>query len=267
MIKWSFYRTPLKEMIRFFKDIIKKTLSFYNLKLVSLSKKKYSDLPVETNYNVKEFIKISKQFSMTGEKRMYLLSQAVLNIKNHKLEGDFVECGVWRGGNILLYKLLNDFYNLDKTIYAYDTFEGMTKPEEIDKDYRGKLADKKMQSQQKSEQIQNIHAFAKIETVKKNVSKYTNLNKIKFIKGPVEETLSIEENLPSKISVLRLDTDWYKSTKIELNSLYPRLVKGGVLIIDDYGHFEGARKAVDEYFNGKKWLHVVDYTCRYIIKD
>ena len=254
-------------MIRILKNIIKKNLIFYNLKLVHVSKKVSLDLPVETNNDIKEFIKISKQFSMTGEKRMYVLSQAVSNVKNCKLEGDLVECGVWRGGNILLYKLLNDFYNLDKTIYAYDTFEGMTNPEEIDKDYRGKLAGKKMKSQQKSEDIQNIHAFAKIETVKKNVSKYTNLNKIKFIKGPVEETLKIEENIPSKISVLRLDTDWYKSTKIELDYLYPRLVKGGILIIDDYGHFEGARKAVDEYFGGKKWLHIVDYTCRYIIKD
>tara|TARA_Y100000591_G_scaffold291370_1_gene277855 strand:+ start:90 stop:854 length:765 start_codon:yes stop_codon:yes gene_type:complete len=254
-------------MRRFFKDIIKKLLSLYDLKLINVSKQEKKDLPVEINKNIKEFINISNKFSMTGKKRMYLLSQAILNTKNHELEGDFVECGVWRGGNILLFKLLNDFYNLDKTIYAYDTFDGMTIPEEIDKDHKGKFASKRMESQQKSEDIQNIHAFAKIDTVKNNISKYTNLNKIRFVEGPVEETLMSEKNLPSKISVLRLDTDWYKSTKIELNYLYPRLVKGGVLIIDDYGHFEGARKAVDEYFSGKKWLHVVDYTCRYIIKD
>ena len=93
------------------------------------------------------------------------------------------------------------------------------------------------------------------------------MDKINFIKGPVEKTLIMKQNLPSKISVLRLDTDWYKSTKIELEILYPRLVKGGILIIDDYGYFEGARKAVDEYFIEKKWLHIVDQTCRYIIKD
>jgi len=254
-------------MRRFFKDLIKKLLSLCDLKLIYISKKKKKDLPVEIDNNTKEFINISNQFSMTGKKRMYLLSQAILNTKNQKLEGDFVECGVWRGGNILLFKLLNDFYNLDKTIYAYDTFDGMTNPEEIDKDHKGKFASKRMETQPKSESLQNIHAFAKIDTVKKNISKYTSLNKIKFIEGPVEETLTREKNLPSKISVLRLDTDWYKSTKIELNYLYPRLVKGGVLIIDDYGHFEGARKAVDEYFGGKKWLHIVDYTCRYIIKD
>ena len=69
---------------------------------------------------------------MTGRKRMYLLSQAVLNVKNNNLDGDFVECGVWRGGNILLFKMLNDFYNLNKNIFAYDTYEGMTSPQNID---------------------------------------------------------------------------------------------------------------------------------------
>lgn len=252
--------------MRFFKKIIKKILYLFNLKLTKIEDEDI-DFPVEINNNIKKFIQISNQFSMTGKQRMYLLSQAVLNTKIHKLEGDFVECGVWRGGNILLYKLLSDFYNLDKKIYAYDTFDGMTTPEDIDVDYKGNNAAEQMISQIKSENIQNIHAFSSIESVKTNISKYTNLDRIKFIKGPVEETLIIEKNLPSKISVLRLDTDWYKSTKIELKHLYPRLVKGGVLIIDDYGYFVGARKAVDEYFGNEKWLHVVDMTCRYLIKD
>ena len=69
-----------------------------------------------------------------------------------------------------------------------------------------------------------------------------------------------------KISILRLDTDFYESTKVELEVLFPKLISGGFLIIDDYGHWKGARKAVDEFFNGKEWLHYVDYSCRYIIK-
>lgn len=97
---------------------------------------------------------------------------------------------------------------------------------------------------------------------------HSKLENINFIIGPVEKSLLLEKNLPKKISVLRLDTDWYASTKIELEILYQRLVQGGVLIIDDYGHWQGCRKAVDEYFfNKKKWLHVYDYTCRYLIKD
>ena len=85
--------------------------------------------------------------------------------------------------------------------------------------------------------------------------------------GKVEETLSINNNLPNEISILRLDTDWYESTKMELDILYPKLVKGGILIIDDYGHWKGARKAVDEYFLGKKVVkNFIDYSCRMIIK-
>jgi hypothetical protein len=87
-------------------------------------------------------------------------------------------------------------------------------------------------------------------------------------KGPVEKTLLNKKNLPKKISLLRLDTDFYESTKIELEILYPLLVKKGVLIIDDYGHWKGARKAVDEYFkNCYNCVHRIDYTCRLIIKE
>jgi hypothetical protein len=93
-------------------------------------------------------------------------------------------------------------------------------------------------------------------------------NGVKLIKGMVENTLIKNENLPDKISILRLDTDFYESTKKELEILFPRLATGGVLIIDDYGHFKGAQQAVDEYFEGKDiWLHYVDYTCRLMVKN
>ena len=70
--------------------------------------------------------------------------------------------------------------------------------------------------------------------------------RIHFVRGPVEETLPA--GAPDEIALLRLDTDWYESTRHELEHLYPRLAAGGVLLVDDYGHWEGARKAVDEYF-------------------
>lgn len=88
-----------------------------------------------------------------------------------------------------------------------------------------------------------------------------------FIKGKVEQT--IPGTLPGKIALLRLDTDWYESTKHELNHLYPLLEKAGILIIDDYGAWQGARKAVDEYFstNGPVYLHRLDFTGRLVIKE
>jgi len=241
-----------------FRTPITKILSLFNLRLSQI----YTFLiPIEADKKIIKFINISSKFSMTGHTRMYLLSQAILNAKEKRLEGDFVECGVWRGGNILLYKLLNDFYDLNKTIFAYDTFEGMTEPEDIDMDFCGTSAKKYLITNRK-------YCSATIDHVRKNILEYTNLKKINFIFGPVEKTLLIKKNLPKKISVLRLDTDWYSSTKIELEILYPRLVDGGVLIIDDYGSWQGSKKATDEYFFGKKkWLHVYDHTCRYLIKD
>ena len=108
-----------------------------------------------------------------------------------------------------------------------------------------------------------------LEDVKENIlENCSSLKNIKFVKGKVENTLDDLDNLPQKISVLRLDTDWYKSTKKELEVLYDRVSSGGVIIIDDYGHWGGSKKSVDEFFAGKfVWMHYVDYACRLIIKD
>ena len=95
-------------------------------------------------------------------------------------------------------------------------------------------------------------------------------SQIHFIKGDVAETLENNSNIPNKISLLRLDTDWYESTKKELEVLFPRLVSGGVCIVDDYGHWNGARKAVDEYLAQLKifpLIHVTNYTGRVCIKN
>ena len=249
----------------FLKKLITNFFLFFNYEIRKIGSDK--KLPIETTKIVKDFINISKQYSMTGTKRMYLLSQVVENIKSKNIEGDFIECGVWKGGNILLLKLFNNYYNLNKKIYAFDTFVGMTKPENLDVDLRGEKAFDQLQRNKKIDGIKNIHAYCSLEDVKNNIKKYTDLENIKFIEGPVEKTLKTSANLPDKISILRLDTDWYSSTKIELEILYPRLAKGGVLIIDDYGHWEGSRKAVNEYFGNNVWLHLVDYSCRYIIKE
>ena len=81
------------------------------------------------------------------------------------------------------------------------------------------------------------------------------------------ESVLEAQNLPDKIAILRLDTDFYESTKAELETLYPRLSPGGELIVDDYGEWAGARKAVDEYFSGQAvWLHYVTHTVRLMIK-
>ena len=247
--------------------LINKIFSIFGFKISKIFKDKIKNpFPIEAKDNIKDIIKICIKYSMTGEKRMYVLSEAIKEVKRKNLEGDFVECGIWKGGNIILFQKLNNLFNLKKKIFAFDTFEGMPAPNEFDKDSDNVLASDLMLKSEKNSNLNNIHCYSPYEDVVNNISKHVDIANIKFIKGKVEETLLDDKNLPEKISILRLDTDFYSSTKIELEILYKRLVKGGILIIDDYGHWKGVRKAVDEFFNDQEWLHYVDYTCRYIIK-
>jgi O-methyltransferase len=153
-------------------------------------------------------------------------------------------------------------------LYLYDTFEGMSEPTEHDKTYYGKDAESLLK-ENANKQANLVWAYSTLEDVKSAV-KTTGYpeGKIKFIKGKVEET--IPETIPSKIAILRLDTDWYESTKHELIHLFPLLTKGGVLILDDYGHWQGARKAVDEYFKNHITpilLNRIDETGRIAVKQ
>ena len=144
----------------------------------------------------------------------------------------------------------------------------MTEPTEIDKDFKNENAsDKYIANKEKNF---NKWCYSSLEDVKNNFLKFNiNITDINFIKGDVKDTLLIKENLPDRISVLRLDTDWYESTLLELKILYPLLASKGNLIIDDYGHWQGSKKAVDEYFKDLKYkplLHITDYTGRSGIK-
>jgi O-methyltransferase len=88
-----------------------------------------------------------------------------------------------------------------------------------------------------------------------------------FVEGDVTQTL--QETIPERIALLRLDTDWYESTRAGLDALYPRLEVGGVCILDDYGHWQGARQAVDDYFaqqGHRPYMHPIDYSGRVFIK-
>lgn len=155
----------------------------------------------------------------------------------------------------------------DRNIYLYDTFEGMTPPTEADKTFDGIAASTHLQHD--AHRTGHYWCVAGIEDVRNNVfsTGYPG-DRIQLVQGPVEETLPAQS--PSDdIALLRLDTDWYQSTKHELIHLFPKLSPGGVLIVDDYGHWQGAKQAVDEYFAGLAetyYTHRIDYTGRLIIK-
>lgn len=209
-----------------------------------------------------------KPHTMTSPERLYALYQAVNYVCQNNIPGDFVECGVWKGGSSMMIAETLKLNNItDRKIFLYDTFEGMSEPTENDKDYRGQSADGLLQRDSKEVQ-DSVWCYSPLEEVKTNM-KSTNYPdaQIVFVKGKVEET--IPKTIPSIIALLRLDTDWYESTKHELIHLFPLLKQQGVIIIDDYGYWEGCRKAVDEYFNQNKiqiLLSRIDYTGRMGIK-
>ena len=196
---------------------------------------------------------IDKKYTMTSVHRLINTLKSCYYVVENNIPGDFVECGVWRGGNAILAKKIFEHLNSDKKVWMFDTFEGMTAPTNVDIEAINQIsAENKFAESQTN--THNEWCYASLEDVQKNCSDSgIDIAALKFIKGDVCDTLKKPDNVPDKISVLRLDTDWYESTKAELEVLYPKLSNGGVLIIDDYGHWEGARKAVDEYFSLQKY--------------
>lgn len=256
---------------KFLYKSIKSILKKFNYNLVKKKNEKLDFLYPEYTNEELEIIETAKLFSMTSYQKLNFLLRSIEYVNNKKLEGDFVECGVWKGGNLILFKKMMTRLNItDKLIYAFDTFEGMTKPTDIDVDIRfdNEKAEDVMKRNIKDYNNHSIHCYYPIDKVKENLTNNCkDIENIKLIKGDVLKTLLISRNIPDKISILRLDTDWYESTKIELEILFPKLFKDGILIIDDYGDYFGCKKAVDEYFKDKKIsMFKVDSGGRMLIK-
>lgn len=188
-----------------------------------------------------------RAFTMTSPERLYSLYKAVEYAVQRGVPGDFVECGVWRGGSAMMMVLTLLQNNVrDRKLFLYDTFDGMSAPTEEDRDRSGRPAGQLLAESDRRDTA-GIWCVSPREEVHANLaSTGYPMENIRLVRGKVEDTLPSEA--PSTIGILRLDTDWYESTRHELVHLYPLLVTGGVLIIDDYGFWQGARKAVDEYF-------------------
>jgi len=206
--------------------------------------------------------------TMTSKERIYGLIEAVKYITRFGIEGDIVECGVWKGGSMMaVAKTLLRDNSTDRQLYLYDTYEGMSEPTEADANFQNESAESLLAKSNRT--TSSVWAYSALETVQQGMAttKYPAAN-IHYVKGKVEDT--IPADVPGKIALLRLDTDWYESTKHELVHLFPKLQRGGVLIIDDYGFWKGARKAVDEYFAENKvqiLLSRMDNTGRIAIKQ
>jgi len=227
-------------------------------------------LPPDLSSQDCDILRRISTYTMTSIDRQISLIQSVRHLVKHNIQGCFVECGVWRGGSSMAMALtLAQEGSMDRDLYLYDTFEGMTPPTDSDRTADGTLAQIHL-DRDVNKSGSGYWCIAGKDDVKQNMDS-TGYPKERYhlIQGPVEKTIS-QEFPYKKIALLRLDTDWYESTKHELNCLFPLLCEGGILIIDDYGHWEGARKAVDEYLSKldqSYFLHRIDYTGRLLVKS
>ncbi len=229
--------------------------------------------PPDVSQEEKEIWHAVRPYTMTSLERVVSLVRAVQYVAHYGIPGAFVECGVWRAGSMMAVAFaLKNAGITDRELYLFDTYNGMPDASDLDVDTSGHNANdllselRNLPEQDKLES--NVLAQCGLEAVRRNMlsTGYPG-ERLHFIQGSVENT--IPAHAPGTIALLRLDTDWYESTRHELVHLYPRLVRAGVLIIDDYGHWQGARMAVDEYFQNSSepiFFNRIDYTGRVAIR-
>jgi len=212
-----------------------------------------------------ELYELCRAETMTSIERMYALWSATRHVLDNDVRGDLVECGVWRGGSVMLMALtLLRRGDTSRTLWLYDTFTGMTPP--ADEDVQTMSGRPARDLLREDDEAGPFRGIAPRQVVETNLARTAYPN-VRFVEGDVATT--IPATAPPHIALLRLDTDWYSSTRHELEQLYPRVTSGGVLIVDDYGYWSGARKATDEYFakaGARPLLHRIDYTGRICVK-
>ncbi len=202
-------------------------------------------LPADMDEEAKDIIRAVRPFTMTSADKLYALILATRYVSQHSVPGDIVECGVWRGGSMQAAALtLLSCGDTSRDLYLFDTYDGMPPPSDADvRVADGSPAERLLAT---SSRGSKVWAVASLDDVREAFASVPYPpERVHFVKGLVEDT--VPAAAPDRISILRLDTDWYGSTRHELEQLYPRLSAGGVLLIDDYGYWQGSRRAVDEF--------------------
>jgi hypothetical protein len=201
-------------------------------------------IPADIDDEAAAIIRAVQPYTMTNVEKLYAVIMAARYVTQYEIPGAIVECGVWRGGSMhAIARTLDAAGAHERDLYLFDTYEGMTAPGPRDRRGDGRTAADLMASYEKTSRV---WAYASLEDVQEGFAQVPYpQERVHFVKGPVEQTIPGEA--PERIAVLRLDTDWYESTAHELTHLYDRLVPGGVLLLDDYGWWQGSREAVDEF--------------------
>lgn len=215
----------------------------YEIKRVYYSQ---AGIPVDMDEWFGPIYQECKSYTMTSMDMRYSMAKATEYVVKTGIPGDIVEVGVWRGGSMMICaRTLLLLCQTSRRIWLYDTFEGMSVPTSKDISLQGGMVAKnEWEKNQRADH--NEWCYASLKGVKENMrSTGYPENRITYVKGMIENTIPAQA--PNHISILRLDSDWYESTRHALIHLFPLLSKGGVLIIDDYGSWKGARDAVDQF--------------------
>jgi len=214
-------------------------------------------------YRNDEILHLIKPWTMVGWSGKVFVINAIEFLNDKQINGAIVECGVWKGGLSMLMMFVNQRSNIDRHFYLFDTFQGLPAPTDPKNGAKAesifKLIDEGSNSTHrqvvKRTKTRSVEEgkwnYGPIDVVRNNVLfvGYPS-DHVHFVRGKVEVTLPLVQ-LPDQIALLRLDTDWYESTKAELDYMWERVAPGGVVIIDDWASWEGAAIAVREFFKEK----------------
>jgi O-methyltransferase len=254
--------------VKAYERVIDRTARRLGLNVSRLSSQG-SRLPVEAGDADSALISSLRPFTMTSSERLWSLISAVRYLVTEGIEGDLVECGVWRGGSVMA--MAHELIRLgvpNRRIWLYDTFTGMTAPSDKDVEAATGILAADMLASTSVGDGNNVWCVAARPDVEANIrSTGYPFSLFSIVEGDV--SMTVRDSAPDEIALLRLDTDWYESTRDSLEVMFPRLAVGGVCILDDYGHWTGARRAVDEYF--ARWgtppfMHTIDYSGRIFVK-
>jgi hypothetical protein len=206
-----------------------------------------------------------KPRTMTSYQKLFALIVGTRYVIDRGIPGAIVECGVWRGGSMqAVARTLLARRVTDRDLHLFDTFAGMPAPTDRDVSPGGEMAKRQLARRPTTAKV---WAVASLEDVQAGMAEtgYPT-ERVHFHVGLVEDT--IPGLAPERIAILRLDTDWYESTRYELEQLYDRVAPGGVIILDDYDYWEGAGAAVDEFIErtGARLLLVPIGTGRITVK-
>jgi len=258
------------------KQILRSLFSSLGYQVTRLEPTQMGPQGYDLEEEARQSINVVREHTMVPYQRLVTLYQQAVFCERNDIEGSFVECGTWRGGAVGLMALANLRYGAARRhIHLFDSFEGIPEPDElVDGEEALKFAHA-VGGGVNGKLIPLRNQYASVGTLEANRQFLERQLKydpryLHYHKGWFQDTVPKDAPECGEIAILRLDGDWYASTHICLETLYDQVVSGGFIIHDDYGYYDGCRKAVDEFVERRNlniYFHHIDPAGRYWIKS